>query len=313
MEGIGIGSGGKGVGLVTVLDEKINPKTVIFCIPTISMPHTATLESLEASEPLFVEAGWKTSIVFEIGCPYISAARNKMLRKALDCRPEVIVFIDHDLSWKPKDLLTLVETEGDVVAGTYRFKKEEEEYMGLLFDDPETHRPQVRESDGALRAELIPAGFLKLTPKAIDKFMKAYPSLCYGPAYGYSVDLFNHGAEDGRWYSEDYAFSRHWLGTGGEIWIVPNLDLAHHAMVKDKDIKFEGNFHEFLLRCPGGSKHQQSKGGHIDFDVTVGGENGATDRVREQPGEEDIYTGKAGMDGVDNARQRRLPQAGRFA
>ena len=46
-----------------------------------------------------------------------------MLRKALDAKADVIVFIDHDVSWDAKDLLTLIQTEGDVVAGTYRFKK----------------------------------------------------------------------------------------------------------------------------------------------------------------------------------------------
>ena len=45
----------------------------------------------------------------------------------------------------------------------------------------------------------------------------------------YSVDLFNHGAHDGAWYGEDYAFSRNWLALGGDIWIVPDLNLTHHS------------------------------------------------------------------------------------
>ena len=99
---------------------------VIFCIPTLKKPYQVTLDSLAASIPLIKEAGWDEGMVSEIGCPYISHARATMLRKALDAKADVIVFIDHDVSWKPQDLLTLIETKGDVVCGTYRFKKDDE-------------------------------------------------------------------------------------------------------------------------------------------------------------------------------------------
>ena len=297
MDGIGIGPGGEGVGLEWGTEIT---KKVILCCPTISHPHPRTLEWLEEAIPHLHEAGWEEGIVFEIGCPYISAARNKMLRKALDQKPGVIVFLDHDVSAAPKDLLTLVETPGDVVCGTYRFKKDEEEYMGLLMDDPVTHRPIVRE-DGCIRAELIPAGFLKITPKAVDKFMIKHPRLCFGPQYRQEVDLFNHGVENGRWYSEDYAFSRHWLETGGDIWIVPTLQIDHH----DKDKCFKGNFHEFLLRCPGGSKHQKE---HYDVEIK-GGLDGATVRSGIKQGKKDRHAGKARLGKTGNSRHQPRSQA----
>src|SRR5690242_1599813 len=100
-----------------------NMKKVAFCIPTIKKPYQVTLDSLAASLPLLDAAGWDHMMVSAVGNPYISAARSIMLRKALDAKADVIVFIDHDVSWQPLDLLTLIETEGDVVCGTYRFKK----------------------------------------------------------------------------------------------------------------------------------------------------------------------------------------------
>jgi hypothetical protein len=62
------------------------------------------------------------------------------------------------------------------------------------------------------------------------------------------VDLFNHGAHEGVWWGEDYAFSRNWLALGGELWIVPDLNLTHHG----PDTVYPGNFHNFLRRQPGG-------------------------------------------------------------
>jgi len=227
-------------------------KKVIFCIPTMTKPYQVTLDSLRASLPLIVEAGWEEGMVSEIGCPYISSARATMLRKALDGKADVVVFIDHDVSWDPQDLLTLIETDGDVVAGTYRFKRDPEEYMGAILSTIDGY-PRVRESDGAIYAHSAPAGFLKVTRTAIGRFMRAYPDLVYGDPCNPCVDLFNHGAHKGVWYGEDYAFCRNWLDAGGELMLVPNLNIAHHG--SDGSV-YPGNFHMYLGRQPGGALYE---------------------------------------------------------
>jgi glycosyltransferase involved in cell wall biosynthesis len=218
---------------------------VVMACPTVERPYACFLNSVENSVPLLDAAGLDHKITFEVGNPYISAARATMLRKALDTQPDAIVFLDHDLSWKPQDLLTLIETPGDVVAGTYRFKKEEEEYMGHT--DCMPNGQVAGRKDGCLKAVNVPAGFLKVTRQAINRFMAGYPELVYGEPCNPSVDLFNHGAHKGVWYGEDYAFCRNWNDLGGEIWIVPDLDLDHHS----KTAVFKGNFHKYLMKQAG--------------------------------------------------------------
>ncbi len=221
---------------------------VILCVPTVTRPYKVCLDSIEASIPLIEAAGWDHGMVSEVGCPYISSARATMLRKALDDKADVIVFIDHDVSWKPQDLLTLIETEGDVIAGTYRFKRDEVEYMGALLTGV-GGVPIVRK-DGCVMAHSVPAGFLKITKHAVNSFIKAYPNLCYGERHKPHIDLFNHGAHDHVWYGEDYAFSRNWRDCGGEIWLIPDLDINHHTATNE----YVGNYHRFLLAQPGGSE-----------------------------------------------------------
>lgn len=218
---------------------------VVFCIPTMTRPFPQTIESLKASVPLLEAAGWDHSLVHEIGCPYISAARATMLRKALDAKAEVIVFIDHDVSWDPQDLLNLIETKGDVVMGTYRFKKDEEEYMGLQT----TIFPTVRD-DGCIQMAWGPAGFLKVTRNAVNHIMKSYPELVYGDLCNPGIDLFQHGAHKGEWWGEDAAFGRRWTECGGEIWLIPTLNIAHHSTEKS----YPGNYHNYMQRRPGGSE-----------------------------------------------------------
>lgn len=234
-------------------------KKVIWCTPSLCGPTAPYINSLEASVPVVRAAGWEEAYAQEIGNPYISAARMKMMRKAIDAKADVMVFIDYDLSWDPQDLLTLIETEGDVVSGTYRFKQDEESYMGRVLVD-ENNLPVVRASDGAIQTVLAPGGFLKVTTDAIRIFMKAYPELVCGDPLFPQVDLFNHGARDGVWWGEDYAFCDRWTKAGGKIWTPPNLNITHHSIdAKTGEIKgsFPGNLHEFLLKQPGGSAFKE--------------------------------------------------------
>ena len=233
-------------------DEKRNTKRVCFCIPTLTKPFDVTIESLKASAVLLEQAGWEHGTVFEVGNPYISQARSTMLRKALDWGADVVVFIDHDLSWAPEDLQLLVESVPDVVAGTYRFKKEVIEYMGRVITD-ENDVP-VCETIGdnplnshLIRMETVPAGFLKITRAAVNQFMAAYPELCYGDRCSPHVDLFNHGAHEYRWWGEDYAFSRRWNQIG-KLYCIPNLEINHHLASGEV---FAGNFHEYLINYGG--------------------------------------------------------------
>lgn len=237
------------------MSEPAKPPKVVICCPTYTRPLQPMLDAVEAAVPMLDAAGVDHGILFKIGSPYISQARAEMLRKALDGNADIIVFLDHDVSFEPKDLLALIQTPGDVVAGLYRFKNPDgpEEYMGCL-DTDEDDDARAR-ADGCLLATRIPAGFMKITREAVRRFMRAYPKLCYGPPDAFAVDLFNHGAHEGVWWGEDYAFSRNWIDCGGEIWVIPDLDLTHH----NADQAFAGNFHQFLMRQVGGALHPDTK------------------------------------------------------
>jgi hypothetical protein len=233
-------------------DDKKLKKKVVFCIPAYPLrPYQATVDSLLAEVPLVEAAGWEHALVGEIGNPYISSARALMLRKALDAKATHIFFIDHDVSWQPGDLLKVLETEGGVVAGTYRFKKDEEVYMGGV-NAHANGCPIVRESDGALDADMAPAGFLKVERWAVNKLMEKYPELCFGESCAPSFDLFNHGAYKGRWWGEDYACCRRWGDIGEKLWIVPDVNISHNLMEDGKEKAYPGNFHMYLRMQPGG-------------------------------------------------------------
>jgi glycosyltransferase involved in cell wall biosynthesis len=227
------------------LSEK---RKVVIATPTRERPTAAYLAALEASVPALDAAGLHHMTSFRAGSPYISHSRSEMLRKAMNLPADVVVFIDDDMSWTPEALIRLIETPGDVISGLYRFKTEAEEYMGAV--RPSADMKPIQRDDGCVLMDWVPAGFLKITKQAVDRFMRAYPELCYGPKFSLSVDLFNHGAHDGLWWGEDYAFSRRWNAMGEEIWVVPDLDLTHHG----SEQAYPGNYAAYLRRQPGGSE-----------------------------------------------------------
>lgn len=230
-------------------------KRVAFCTPTWERPTDAYLKALEGSLPSLERAGWEHNTAFEITNPYISAARASMLGKALKWGADVIVFIDDDVSWGPDDLVRLIETEGDVVGGNYRYKTDDEvRFMGKPFLGEKGH-PIVRASDGAVMMMALPAGFLKVTRAGVLRFLEAYPHLRMNwHDDELNVDLFNHGVFNGTWFGEDFAFCRNWLSLGGDIWCVPGLDLVHNSRayfgkggltwVPEK--AYPSNYHDYL-------------------------------------------------------------------
>ena len=245
------------------MDEEPKKKSkgyVIIATPFMHRPTDPYLESLEASIPVLDEAGWKHGVVHEAGNCYVSNARANLMRKALNGEPDMIVYIDYDMSWEPESLLRLIETRGDVIAGTYRFKKKEVEYMGRA---AEINGRIICRDDGCIKMLHVPAGFLKITRPAINKIIKAYPELTYGePCYPY-FDLFNHGVrkwfhdgeERSTWFGEDYAFAQRWCEiSNGDLWCQPNLTLTHNHREPDgTEHKFVGNYHEYLCAQPGAS------------------------------------------------------------
>lgn len=214
--------------------------------PTRRQPSAAWLSSVLASAAVLRAAGHDLVVRIEQGCPYIDAARQKLLREHLDDGCDAVVFVDDDLGWQPDALLRLIEADAPVVAGDYRFKKPDEAYMGMLAAGPDG-KPVVR-ADGCVRALRVPGGFLMVRREAVETFARQYPELTYA---GGHVALFQHGVIEGVWHGEDYAFSRRWIERCGEISIVPDLTISHHSW--DDDEVFVGNLHQFLMRQPGGA------------------------------------------------------------
>lgn len=219
---------------------------VALCIPTRKAPFPQMVEAIEASLPLLRGAGHTVGVITEIGSAYISWAVGQMVAKAMLWEADAAVIIEDDMSFDPQALLRLIEMPGDVVAGNYRYKFDPVEYMAIpTVVDGKVHIY----SNGCIKADKVPAGFLKITRRAVERFRKHYPSLiCDDHKRELQfVDLFNHGAYQGVWFGQDFAFSRRWRAAGEDIWVIPDLNISHWLKQDDGTYtEFPGNYLQFL-------------------------------------------------------------------
>jgi hypothetical protein len=226
---------------------------IFFAIPMYrGVAHPACVQSLEATLALVAERGHESTIGTCAGCCYIQFARNRLVRDFLKTDADVLFFIDDDVSWNADDALRLIESQEPVVAGVYRLKNDVESYPVVVCTD-EQHRAVTR--DGTISAKAVPAGMLRIHRSVIERLVSAYPEKSYydlvdGVREDGYCDLFPQGVYGDRWVGEDYAFCRLWTDLGGYIGVLPNMTLGHHSGER----KWVGNYHEFLMRQPGGSK-----------------------------------------------------------
>ena len=184
-----------------------------------------------------------------VGCAYIQAGRNILVDQFRQSQCDTFVFLDDDLSWQPDDFIKLIETPGRVVAGAYRKKQDEIEYA--VNSQIGKHGIPLTRSDGCILAKGVATGFLKIERSVFDVIEKATPQLQYGKFH----DFFPQGVDNNIWVGEDYAFCNLWLNTGGKIWIVPDINLTHYS----KNQGYPGNYHEYLMRLPGGKLNRGKK------------------------------------------------------
>ena len=67
-------------------------------------------------------------------------------------------------------------------------------------------------------------------------------------------EIFDTMRSGDEYLSEDYAFCRNWRNLGGELLILPNLNISHWKREETGEYtEFKGNYHLYLGSRPGGA------------------------------------------------------------
>ena len=177
------------------------------------------VSSLINATQVLLKNGIEFSFNFEVGMPWLTMARNNLARSFLESDCTELVFIDADLGFSPEAFRDLIVSNEAIVAGAYPKKQDNPIFAVLVKMGPDGH-PIVE--NGAVEADGLPTGFMKIKRVVFEKIMSAHPELVYEdintgkPTYNF----FGMFIRDGKWYGDDYGFCKLWTDLGERLWIL---------------------------------------------------------------------------------------------
>ncbi len=186
----------------------------------------------------------------------ITRARNTIVANFLDNKDAThLLFIDADIGFEASSIKRYLDFDQEVICAPYPMKmiswelipqlvKENKDYKNLChpyvlnFAD----KDNINVEKGFAEVLDAATGFMLIKRSCIEKMVKEYPDLYYvtdqiinGKEYdSKNTYLFfdTMKDEDGRYLSEDYAFSRRWQKIGGKIWADVGSNLIHYGSYK---------------------------------------------------------------------------------
>jgi len=193
---------------------------------------------LNALGPL-AQMGWLVSIMVRPGDADLGRSRNALAAEFIASPCSHTLLLDKDVSFPPEAICQLVgrDPDIDVVAGIYHQRADYGSYPVrwdhskpyLVAVDPKTGEPS---EDGLLDVEGVPAGFMRLSRRCLERMSAAYESGWYADSSvstGRAVSLFEFSVQNHARYSEDIFFCQRWRDIGGKVWVDPKLTLTHHG------------------------------------------------------------------------------------
>ena len=186
----------------------------------------------------------------------VTRARNTLVANFLDDEHAThLLFIDADIGFSTAVIKRMLDFDDQVVCAPYPMKlinwsaipqlvKDDLDYktLSLPYVLNFADKDNVEVKTGFAKVLDAATGCLLMKRECLLKMVKEYPDLHYktdqiidGKEYkSENTYLFfdTMKDEDGRYLSEDYAFSRRWQKIGGSIWADLSSDLIHYGQYK---------------------------------------------------------------------------------
>lgn len=175
----------------------------------------------------------------------IAHIRNVIVSRFLaDKKATDLIFLDWDVTWRPRLMIDLMRHPVDVVAAIYPKRQDE---PGFFFRPVPGRKKLIPNgATGLIEVAGVPAGFLRVTRRALERMVKEYAKQAYacpeaptGVAYGL-FDQIHEGMEK---LGEDYSFCERWRRIHGKVWVHPDAPMTHTGMKT-----WAGNFADYAKR-----------------------------------------------------------------
>lgn len=194
--------------------------------------------SLLNEQQIFQDFNQQVQLISMPSCSVPAHGRNALCKWFLGSGFDQLIFVDADVTWELGNLFRLSMYPEDIVAGAYRFKREQEFYPVEWLDHEFT-----RNEHKLIEVAWAPTGFMKIRRQALLTFMEKHPDRYYidhGEA-GFFC-FFQMVFKDGEMHSDDVYFCKEWRQAGGKIHLCPDLTLTHW----DFNTPYPGNIAKWI-------------------------------------------------------------------
>ncbi len=188
------------------------------------------------------------------GDAYVWRARNTIVKCFKESDFTELYFLDSDMGWDLDGMLRILMRESELIVGAGYPCKNNWDFYSCLINTNEDGTPKVNER-GLIEANggIVPTGFMKIRREVFDILDLKYPDNYYVGVVNEeevkTMNYFGHLFEEHVPYGEDTSFCVRCSRAGIPLMVEPNVTIRHYGIAAR-----EGNYHEYLMRQPGGSE-----------------------------------------------------------
>jgi hypothetical protein len=226
-------------------------RSVFIATPIARQPvHQYTL-ALALTIARLQALGIRAEVQTVIGSSNLAKARNTLAAVFMASDFDDFLFIDDDISFNPKDVLRLLGSDKELIAGVYCKKT-----LDKIISDSNPEKwilgtldgALIEDEMGAIEIEALGTGFMKIS-RAVFSRMKAahpewkrrgHPTMPENERAEY-YQYFRFDPDDPKEHGEDVAFCHAWRALGGKVWADPAIKLVHVG-----EFEYTGSFQATL-------------------------------------------------------------------
>ncbi len=252
---------------------------VIFATPCFGFKIEPThKKSATQTEWLLAKHGISSGYMERNGDCFVAKARSKLVTDFLQQFPQTqnFFFIDDDVGWPPPKVIEFLMNPYPIVCGAYPKKSKEVDFPVTLASK---NGELIKNEYGHCLAMLAPAGFMRIKRDVLERLVETCNTFTDlepdGEIHTFS-NIFEAGrAEDGRFWGEDYTFTRKVQILGYDIWCDPDIEFDHSGHFTWRD-SLGAHLETFAERAR--ELYAQQQAGTLDETLMIN-----YPRVRDEP------------------------------
>lgn len=209
---------------------KATGKKVMLATPVYDSPDASYTFAMSKSREALSKAGIQSAYILFSGNCHVDDSRNKLVQEFLNSDCTDLVFLDADVSWDEKDLVTLCNHDLPVVGGVYGFRREGSDGM------PFRSKDGAFINDGLIEVLGLPTGFMKIQRRVLENLKEQSPSFYSKNDNKNPIPLiFERTLENGVRWGGDINFCNKVISNGHKIYGCTEFRLGHTGSYSSQD------------------------------------------------------------------------------